>query len=644
VSVVIPCHNAEAWLGQTLGSLLDQTLLPAQVVVVDDASTDGSRAVAEAFAASDPGRFDLVSAVEPGSASRTRNLGASLLREDAEAVMFLDADDVLSPDSLASLAEALRGHERGIALGPWRRMELDGGRWWSRPRSCPDRPAGGDPIDAWLTGWYHPPCAVLWSIRSYRATGGWDPMWCVNDDGNLMLRALVEGEPLRMAERGVAYYRRLPDADQSLSGRRSTERGLASRLGVVSRIGLRLEQAGRIERHRAAVAEACWIIRRDALGVSDRVRAEAEALGRRYALPRWRRAIARPLLAEPASEPADEPDVEVRRGLDRAERVLASQTKAASISFGPPPATPTVSVVVPTYQRPDATIVAIDSVLQQSFADLEVWVIDDASEDDTVARLSQLRDPRLHIDRLPRNAGVAAARNEGIRRARGKYLAFLDSDDRWLPEKLAKQVALIESLPDDCAMVYSGMEIDAGDASTRTWMPTARGDIAKAMLRENLVQPGGSGPLMRRSAVATVGYFDPRLPAIEDWDYWLRLAQLFAVEYVPEVLCVYDDRDGPARRSRQWARNLRAREMFFDKHQHALRRAGLASAFLRETAERCLRPTVTDPRAARRLARRAVSEQPTDAHNWGLLKWTITAGRPSKPDPDPRPGDDGGAR
>ena len=654
IAVVVPCHNAEAWLGQTLGCLLEQTLRPQQIVVVDDASTDGSRAVAEAMAASDPGRFTLVINDEPGSASRARNAGYGVVADDAEAVMFLDADDVLAPDTLAALAGGLGalagGH--GIAMCPWVRVERRSaavgdeavepsdpikavaGEWVTAPMSAPRRPAGVSALDAWLTGWYHPPCAVLWSRSAYEPTGGWDPVWCVNDDGHLMLRALVDQTPLTVVGGGLAGYRRLPAGQTSLSDRRLTAEGLASRLDVLRKIGLRLEQAGTLARHRGALTHAIWQVRREAEGVAPSVAVEAETLGRRWSRSGWRRwamrgraggagGAAYPEVAEPFESQA------VTWGLERAAEAMASHEGGRACgnrvvpTFAAVPARPTVSVIVPTYNRPDASERALRSVLGQSREDFEVIVVDDASTDSTAERCRSIHDPRIRVHRQAANGGVARARNTGMRLARGRYLAFLDSDDQWEPTKLERQLAALQALDEGWAMVYCGMRVRSEQDALRVLIPERRGELADALLKENFIQPGGSGPLMRRSAVAAVGFFDESLSAIEDWDYWLRLAQLFRIEVVPEALCVYDDTgdDQADRRSRHVKRNIRARQQFFAKHRDALRRAGLAQAFLWQTVDRCLRPRVIDPAAARRLAWRAVRLDPRRLRGWRMLKW-----------------------
>ena len=661
IAVVIPCHNAETWLGQTLGCLLDQTRLPTQVVVVDDASTDGSRAVAQAFAARRPELFTLTVNPDPGSASRARIAGYAQVADAVEAVMFLDADDLLRPDTLQALADGLEagsdgdGPARGVAVCPWVRLELidaadpdtnlnldqagpmaagsNRARWESRPMSAPARPAGVSALDAWLTGWYHPPCAVLWSRSAYQATGGWDPAWCVNDDGDLMLRALVQQTPLHTVDAGLSYYRRLPGDQVSLSDRRHTPEGLASRLRVFDKIGRRLEQAGRIDDHRPALTHAIWQVRREAVAAAaPDVARRAERLGRQWTPPRWRswrqrwgRGPTRSAAAYPESAEAFTPE-RVTWGQQRAAAAgLTNQPQAttSAVRFTTPPPPPTVSVILPTYNRAAASERAICSVLAQSLADFELLVVDDASTDDTADRCRAIDDPRITVHRQPTNGGVARARNAGIRGARGTYLAFLDSDDWWEPSKLERQVAALADLDESWAMVYCGMKAIDAAGQTRVTRPTQRGDLAEAMLRENLIQPGGSGPLMRRAAVPGVGLFDPALSAIEDWDYWLRLCQLYRIEVVPEPLCVYDDSDdGQAdRRSRHVRRNIAARRQFFDKHRHALVRAGLAQRFLWDTVERCLRPTVVDPVAARSLAWRAIGLGPASLEAWRMLRW-----------------------
>ena len=255
-SVIIPCHNAEIYVQQTIRSLLAQSRPPAEIIVVDDGSTDRSLEIVESFGCP----VEVVSS-KNGSAAVTRNQGYA--RSTGDAVMFLDADDVLAPDALEALSEVPELQVGGVACCPWRRLELHGGRWIERPPSCAERRRGEDPLQAWLRGWYHPTSSVLWARQGYERLGGWNREAGVNDDGDLMMSALALGVPFGIATQGMVYYRRLPDSGLSLSGKRFTDGGLASRLWVVENLAALLERQGRLIQYRAALGGSARGILRD---------------------------------------------------------------------------------------------------------------------------------------------------------------------------------------------------------------------------------------------------------------------------------------------------------------------------------------------------------------------------------------------
>ena len=125
-----------------------------------------------------------------------------------------------------------------------------------------------------------------------------------------------------------------------------------------------------------------------------------------------------------------------------------------------------VSVIIPTHDRPEWLRSSISSVLQQTFQDLEVIVIDDASTVPVDDVIGSFHDTRIHYMRLEKSQGVAAARNVGLKHSQGKYIAFLDDDDSWLPPKLAKQVGLLDRSPSDYGCLYSGRRnIDPGNGT-----------------------------------------------------------------------------------------------------------------------------------------------------------------------------------
>ena len=143
---------------------------------------------------------------------------------------------------------------------------------------------------------------------------------------------------------------------------------------------------------------------------------------------------------------------------------------------------PTVSVIIPTYNRAHLLPRALESVLAQTFEDLEVLVVDDGSTDGTEAVVTGY-DDRVRYLRQPQNAGVSAARNRGLREARGEFVAFLDSDDEWFPEKLARQVERFRELPDRVGLLYCGVQFGRRpDREDWTFRPKHRGDVYETML------------------------------------------------------------------------------------------------------------------------------------------------------------------
>ncbi|MEO0456164.1 MAG: glycosyltransferase [Cyanobacteria bacterium P01_A01_bin.114] len=198
---------------------------------------------------------------------------------------------------------------------------------------------------------------------------------------------------------------------------------------------------------------------------------------------------------------------------------------------------PLISVVIPAYNSARTIGDTVQSVLAQTFTDFEIIVINDGSQDDTLERLSAIADPRLRVFSYD-NAGVAISRNRGIEKAKGEYVAFLDADDLWVPEKLHDQYQALRENP-TAALAYSWTEyIDDSGAFFRPGMrPSFRGDVYRRLLVSNFLECG-SNPLVRRSALQKVGGFDADLPPSEDWEMWLRLARRydFALVESPQIL------------------------------------------------------------------------------------------------------------
>jgi len=214
---------------------------------------------------------------------------------------------------------------------------------------------------------------------------------------------------------------------------------------------------------------------------------------------------------------------------------------AQMLSTTPERDTPTVAVIVPAYNRAKTIRRAIQSVLDQTYQDYVIIVVDDASMDDTAAAIAEFADPRVRLVRQTTNGGPAVARNTGIRASTSPLIAFLDSDDEWLPDKLEQQVGLMLDAPQEVGLIHCGYERRVG-AQTAIRLPAARGRIYSQLLRGNVLAGGCSTILLRRACLEDVGMFDARLRHAEDYELWLRVAQRYAVDAVPRVLVrIYTD-------------------------------------------------------------------------------------------------------
>ncbi len=217
---------------------------------------------------------------------------------------------------------------------------------------------------------------------------------------------------------------------------------------------------------------------------------------------------------------------------------------------------PRVSVVIPTHNNGAYLESALDSVYRQTYPVHEIIVVDDASSDDTSERMQRHAERVRYLKQA--HAGSAVARNRGIMNASGDYVAFLDSDDMWLPEKLDKQISLAVEHPGS-VLIYCDfhrsekLEVDltSGLAGRKHWQV---GSEFQSLLRQNFLHT--SSVVVPRAALAASGLFDPKLINAQDWDLWLRLAASGEFRFVDEVLSFYRLHPTQSVRSTKYARNL----------------------------------------------------------------------------------------
>jgi glycosyltransferase involved in cell wall biosynthesis len=196
-----------------------------------------------------------------------------------------------------------------------------------------------------------------------------------------------------------------------------------------------------------------------------------------------------------------------------------------------------VSIVVPTRNRQQLLRLAVFTALQQRRVTVEVIVVDDASTDDTARTVSDVgRGVRLL--RQPSQSGVSASRNRGIAEAKGDWIAFLDDDDLWAPDKLIRQLEAVTAA--GRTWVYAGdVDVDFALRVLSASRPPSPEEVMEALPRYNPVPTGASNVMVRADVLAEAGPFDPELRRTEDWDMWIRLARSGPPAYVPHPLVAY---------------------------------------------------------------------------------------------------------
>lgn len=283
--------------------------------------------------------------------------------------------------------------------------------------------------------------------------------------------------------------------------------------------------------------------------------------------------------------------------------------------------TPKISVILPTYNRAHLLPRAITSVLNQSFGDFELIIVDDASSDNTRSVVEQFKDERIFFCRASRNGGDAAARNLGISLARGEWLAFQDSDDEWLLEKLEKQIRYAETLPRDFAAVgstllrYTGRALDSISWQIRGHSGVAHGEVDRMRFIAGFSAYLQS-MLVRRSAFDEIGVFDTRLKARSDFEFCLRLSRQFRMAALMDPLVLsYETSSSISLRH-----DYRAADIRYILEQHSkiveCNRKAAASYWYDLSKSEAL---LGNKRAASAALLKAIKRQPAQFRAWALL-------------------------
>ena len=237
-----------------------------------------------------------------------------------------------------------------------------------------------------------------------------------------------------------------------------------------------------------------------------------------------------------------------------------------------------ISVVIPTYNREKLISRAVKSVLAQTYTDLEVIVVDDASTDDTETVVKKIESDRLRYIKIEKNGGACRARNAGIRAAKGDYIAFLDSDDTWNPDKLEKQIKYMQEKKAE-AVACNGWNIKADEKRLIANQQNKETADLNELLNANFITTGAL--LVKKELLIKIGCFDERLPRYQDWDLVLRIAKVTDIYFLTEPLYTLYFQENSITNSTSKEKKLAALKILYEKNEALLQENRKADAHFR---------------------------------------------------------------
>ena len=195
-----------------------------------------------------------------------------------------------------------------------------------------------------------------------------------------------------------------------------------------------------------------------------------------------------------------------------------------------------VSIVIPTYNRASMLKRAIESAVKQQYRNIEIIVVDDGSEDDTQSVVSVINDPRIQYIKSEGNNGVSFARNVGLKKVSGEYIAFLDSDDVFFLSKIREQVELLEELTPAPGLIFANYWEVGEDKHLAVKGSIASGFVSTVNKFSSEVKSGPTGWIITRECFEVIGFFDEDLRTLEDLDYFVRISNRFPVYFLNKSL------------------------------------------------------------------------------------------------------------
>jgi glycosyltransferase involved in cell wall biosynthesis len=225
---------------------------------------------------------------------------------------------------------------------------------------------------------------------------------------------------------------------------------------------------------------------------------------------------------------------------------------------------PKISIIIPTHDRAEFLRLAITSVLNQTFQDFEILIIDDASKDHTQEVITDFNDTRIRVIYNQVSKGAAGSRNIGIMNSNSEYVAFLDDDDEWLPEKLKLQTCLLDNSPSEVGGVCTGC-FTVEKVSGRV-LSIDNPEI-NSLYKGNFITT--SSVLLKRECFEQCGLFDENMPTSSDYDMWIRISKKFSFKIIKDALLKYYIHED--RLTFNYEKKIRGLEILSEKHNDFLK-------------------------------------------------------------------------
>lgn len=524
VSIIIPLYNGERFVLEAVESALAQTYPSVEVIVVDDGSTDGGKALLAPYVKTKRIRYF----EEPHRGlPAARNKGIRVAK--GEYIAFLDADDIFLPEKIERQAAYLDAHPECEAV-----YSALYHFWEDDPETLLTLRyryySGRDVFPQLLRRFFIAPSTVVIRKDVLERRGGFSEDIPIAEDFEFWLRLTHRGVCVGFLPTVLAKLRmRRTGNIQTLTNqpemKRMTLKGLlrvADTMSAADRKRYRI--AWHLFRYRLLLAFAYFLI--------DEKRKAREQFFEAFS--RWH-ALGVLLWLPFALVPTRLLGV-ATRGLYHARRafylrrVNASQTGVVGIAGFQGPvssgrASPKlVSVLIPAYNAAAYIRETVVSALAQTYPNIEVLVADDGSTDATGEIVKGFKDPRIRYFRHE-NRGIAKTRNRLFREAKGEYLAILDSDDMYLPRKVEAEVAFLESHP-EYAAVYCDLRYFFDGAPGRLYRHRytfPSGNLFRELLKKQFIT--NTTLMLRRSVIETIGVFNEDTREVEDWSYFLKMAR-----------------------------------------------------------------------------------------------------------------------